>query len=92
MSSGKLGDIFSDMRSPPPALLPILRSQVAGDLLALLYLHPEAEYSLTEAAMTIGAPHRASVIVGTRPGRDSSASPSRRLSIQRLRHFPTVSS
>jgi hypothetical protein len=37
------------MRSAPSALLPILRSQVARDLLALLYLHPEAEYSLTEA-------------------------------------------
>jgi DNA-binding transcriptional ArsR family regulator len=43
------------MKSVPSALLPILRSQVAGDLLALLYLHPEAEYSLTEAATTIGA-------------------------------------
>jgi predicted nucleotidyltransferase len=43
------------MRSAPSALLPILRSQVAGDLLALLYLHPEVEYSLTEAATTIGA-------------------------------------
>ena len=43
------------MRSVPSALLPILRSQVAGDLLALLYLHPEAEYSLTEAAAAIGA-------------------------------------
>jgi DNA-binding transcriptional ArsR family regulator len=43
------------MRSPPPALLPILRSQVAGDLLALLYLHPNAEYSLTEAADAIHA-------------------------------------
>ncbi|MGH3208618.1 MAG: hypothetical protein ACRDNO_12750 [Trebonia sp.] len=43
------------MRSVPPALLPILRSQVAGDLLALLYLHPEDEYSLTEAANAIGA-------------------------------------
>ena len=43
------------MRSAPSALLPILRSQVAGDLLALLYLHPEAEYSLTEAATMIGA-------------------------------------
>ncbi len=43
------------MRSSPPTLLPILRSQVAGDLLALLYLHPEAEYSLTEAASAIGA-------------------------------------
>jgi DNA-binding transcriptional ArsR family regulator len=43
------------MRSVPPALLPILRSQVAGGLLALLYLHPEDEYSLTEAAGAIGA-------------------------------------
>ncbi len=43
------------MRSVPPALLPILRSPVAGDLLALLYLHPEDEYSLSEAASAIGA-------------------------------------
>jgi DNA-binding transcriptional ArsR family regulator len=43
------------MRSVPPPLLPILRSQVAGALLALLYLHPEDEYSLTEAASAIGA-------------------------------------
>ena len=43
------------MKSAPSALLPILRSQLAGDLLALLYLHPEDEYSLTEAASAIGA-------------------------------------
>jgi DNA-binding transcriptional ArsR family regulator len=43
------------MRSVPPPLLPILRSQVAGDLLALLYLHPDAEYSLTEVANAIHA-------------------------------------
>jgi hypothetical protein len=43
------------MRSAPPALLPILRSQVAGDLLALLYLHPNAEYSLTEAGEAVHA-------------------------------------
>ena len=43
------------MRSAPSALLPILRSQVAGELLALLYLHPQDEYSLTEAANAIGA-------------------------------------
>jgi predicted nucleotidyltransferase len=43
------------MRSAPPALLPILRSQVAGDLLALLYLHPNTEYSLTEVAGAIHA-------------------------------------
>lgn len=43
------------MRSSPPALLPILRSRVAGDLLALLYLHPKAEYSIAEVADAIGA-------------------------------------
>jgi DNA-binding transcriptional ArsR family regulator len=55
LNFNKFEDIFSVMRSAPPTLLPILRSQVAGDLLALLYLHPEAEYSLTEAASAIGA-------------------------------------
>ncbi len=49
------GDRSNRVRSAPSALLPILRSQVAGDLLALLYLHPEGEYSLTEAASVIGA-------------------------------------
>lgn len=42
------------MRTPPPVLLPMLRSQVQGDLLALLYLHPEQEYSLTDIARIIG--------------------------------------
>jgi hypothetical protein len=42
------------MRTPSPPLLPLLRSQAQGELLALLYLHPEAEYSLTEAAGLIG--------------------------------------
>lgn len=50
-----LGDTFNDMRSAPSALLPILRSQVAGDLLALLYLHPQNEYSVTEVAEAISA-------------------------------------
>ena len=43
------------MRSGAPPLLPLLRSQVQGDLLALLYLRPDREYSLTEAAARIGA-------------------------------------
>jgi predicted nucleotidyltransferase len=43
------------MRSSASSLLPLLRSQVQGDLLALLYLHPDQEYSLTEAATLIGA-------------------------------------
>lgn len=36
-------------------MLPLLRSRLQGDLLALLYLHPDLEYSLTEAAAHIGA-------------------------------------
>src|SRR5260370_41130011 len=43
------------MRSSPPPLLPLLRSRVQGDLLALLYLHPNRDYSLTEAAALIRA-------------------------------------
>ena len=43
------------MRSGPSPLLPLLRSRVQGDLLALLYLHPNRDYSLTEAAALIGA-------------------------------------
>ena len=43
------------MRSGPSPLLSLLRSRVQGDLLALLYLHPNRDYSLTEAAALIGA-------------------------------------
>lgn len=43
------------MRTGPHPLLPLLRSRVQGDLLALLYLHPDRDYSLTEAAAIIGA-------------------------------------
>jgi predicted nucleotidyltransferase len=42
------------MRSSSSPLLPLLRSRAQGDLLALLYLHPERAYSLTEAANLIG--------------------------------------
>jgi predicted nucleotidyltransferase len=38
------------MRTAAPPLLPLLRSQAQGELLALLYLHPDREFSLTEAA------------------------------------------
>lgn len=42
------------MRESQP-ILPLLRSRVQGDLLALLYLHPGRDYSLTETADIIGA-------------------------------------
>ncbi len=44
------------MRSNAPALLPILRSRHLADILTLLLLHPEAEYSLTEVANELRLP------------------------------------
>lgn len=41
------------MRTQAPPLLPLLRSRAQGDLLALLYRHPDQEYSLTQAAALI---------------------------------------
>lgn len=43
------------MRTSVPPLLPILRSRVQGDFLALLYLHPDRSYSLTEIAAAVGS-------------------------------------
>ena len=43
------------MRTPPSALLPLLRSRVQGDLLALTYLHPDREYSISELATLVDA-------------------------------------
>lgn len=43
------------MRTPPSPLLPILRSRIQGDVLALVYLNPDQEYSITDAAHRIGA-------------------------------------
>lgn len=51
----KTGDITGLMRTYSPALLlPLLRSKLQGDLLALLFLHPDDAYSLTEAARLTG--------------------------------------
>jgi hypothetical protein len=54
------------MEKLPSALLDLLRSRTQGDLLALLFLHPDQEYSLTEAAGLIGATVR---VVHTEAGR-----------------------
>jgi hypothetical protein len=43
------------MRTSSSPLLPLLRSRVQGDLLALVYLNPGEEYSITEVAHRIGA-------------------------------------
>jgi hypothetical protein len=44
-------------RSPAPSLLPILRSQQQGEILALLLGDPDLELSLTEISSRTGAPH-----------------------------------
>jgi DNA-binding transcriptional ArsR family regulator len=44
-------------RQPTPPLLPILRSQQQGEILALLLGDPDLELSLTEIATRTGAPH-----------------------------------
>jgi len=44
-------------RQPAPALLPILRSQQQGEILALLLGDPDLELSLTEIAARTGVPH-----------------------------------
>ncbi|MGP3982585.1 ArsR family transcriptional regulator [Streptomyces sp. KR80] len=48
---------MQDMLRPmkvSPSLLPILRSRLQGELLALVLLHPEREYSITELAADFG--------------------------------------
>ncbi|HUA41738.1 MAG TPA: ArsR family transcriptional regulator [Streptosporangiaceae bacterium] len=44
------------MRADAPALLPILRSQPQAELLTLLLLHPQTEYSITELSVKLGVP------------------------------------
>jgi DNA-binding transcriptional ArsR family regulator len=44
-------------RQPAPALLPILRSQQQGEILALLLGDPDLELSLTEIAARTSTPH-----------------------------------
>lgn len=44
-------------RQPAPSLLPILRSQQQGEILALLLGDPDLELSLTEIATRLGIPH-----------------------------------
>jgi len=47
------------MRVPAPALLPILRSPLQGEVLAAAYLSPEREFSVTELAQLAGATPKA---------------------------------
>jgi DNA-binding transcriptional ArsR family regulator len=44
-------------KQPAPPLLPILRSQQQGEILALLLGNPDLELSLTQIAARLGVPH-----------------------------------
>jgi DNA-binding transcriptional ArsR family regulator len=44
------------MRSNAPALLPVLRSRHLADVLTLLLLHPDVEYSLSDVASKLRLP------------------------------------
>jgi len=44
------------MRSQAPALLPIFRSQTQAEILALVLLHPDQEFSLTDLSRRLKAP------------------------------------
>lgn len=44
------------MRSEAPALLPIMRSRHLAEILTVLLLHPDVEYTLSELAVTLGMP------------------------------------
>jgi AraC-like DNA-binding protein len=44
------------MRSDAPTLLPILRSQHLAEILTLILLHPDMEYTLSEIAAKLGLP------------------------------------
>jgi DNA-binding transcriptional ArsR family regulator len=44
------------MRSNAPGLLPILRSRHLAEMLTLLLLHPDAEYTLSEVAVKLSLP------------------------------------
>jgi len=54
----RLKSIIQNMnRRPLPPLLPILRSQQQGEILALLLGDPEQELSLTDISQVTGVPH-----------------------------------
>ena len=46
--------ILQVMQSPSPPLLPLLRSALQGEILALILLNPEQEWSLTDLASRVG--------------------------------------
>ncbi|MDO5678339.1 MAG: ArsR family transcriptional regulator [Propionibacteriaceae bacterium] len=43
------------MKKRPPAIAPLLRTDLQGDLLAALFLHPDREYTLTDLSELLDA-------------------------------------
>jgi DNA-binding transcriptional ArsR family regulator len=77
-------------RRPTPSLLPILRSQQQGEILALLLGDPELELSLTDIAGRTGTPH-ASVYREIQRAEQAGLVKSRRLGNLRLARANTDS-
>jgi hypothetical protein len=49
---------LDDMRQPAPPLLPVFRSRLVGDLLALVLAHPDRSWTLEELADRVQAPYQ----------------------------------
>ena len=73
-------DMLRVMKASAPSLLPLFRSQLQGDLLALTLLSPERTWTLTELAKALSVSHTAvlrevdrlivaEILAGTRLGR-----------------------
>jgi DNA-binding transcriptional ArsR family regulator len=77
-------------KSPPPPLLPILRSQQQAELLTLLLGDPESEVSLSELADRTGVPY-ASVHREVERGESAGLITSRRVGRTRLIRANTAS-
>jgi hypothetical protein len=58
----------------PSWLLPLLPSRATGALLALLYLHPDRDYTLAEAGRLIGASPKVMLLLDANPKRETRAS------------------
>ena len=77
-------------RSPAPSLLPILRSQQQGEILALLLGDPDRELSLTDISNLTGAPHP-SVYREVQRAEEAGLVTSRKIGNTRLVHADTGS-
>jgi DNA-binding transcriptional ArsR family regulator len=50
--------ILSCVKQPAPPLLPVFRSRLIGDLLALVLAHPEQSWTVEDLANRVGAPYQ----------------------------------